>query len=68
MRGDFIRQQRESTVYGRVLYPLFIVGLLLVGSVFIGLVDRSVRSAVGWGLAEFPILAAIAFLPRRSRD
>jgi len=68
LRGDVERQHRESSRYGRVLYPLFVATLIGAGAAFVGLMERSVRDAAGWTLALGPLILLIHFLPRRSRQ
>jgi hypothetical protein len=65
MRTDFERQQSESTPQGRVLYPIYVAGLLGAGAAFVGLMERSAWDAAGWALALGPLLL-MYFLPRRS--
>ncbi len=68
VRSDFERQQREATRYGRLLYPAYVVGLLLLGAAIVGFVERSARGAAGWVLVMAPLLLVSYFLPRRSRQ
>jgi len=68
IRGDFARQQRESTPYGRVLYPLFVAGLLVLGATAAGIVERAARGAVGFALGFGPLMLVGWLLPRRSQQ
>lgn len=67
MRSEFNEQQRESSRYGRVLYPLYVAFLIGAGAAFVGIVERSGRNVAGWTLALSPLLLFVSFLPRRSR-
>ncbi len=66
MRSDFERQWRESSRRGRLLYPLFLAGLLLFFAVIAGATERSVRGSVGFALGLGPLMLAGWLLPHRS--
>lgn len=63
VRARFAEQRRASTPYGRVLYPLFLFGVLLLCAAFVGTIDRSVRSALGFALVQLPIHVLLYVFP-----
>lgn len=61
LRADFAAKQRDSTPYGRVLYPLFLAGMVVALASVVGLIDGSVRGAAAAVLWLLPLMVFTYF-------
>jgi hypothetical protein len=63
----FLEQQRYLSPTGRVVLPLCVLGLLVLGAVGMGWFRQSARDGIAWALGITPFFTLSAFAPMRRR-
>src|SRR5690349_10583705 len=63
IQAHFTAQQRDSSRYGRVLYPLWFGAISFTGAVFIGLLAQRVSNAIVFLCFSLPWCATLYFVP-----